>query len=364
VPELSLAELIGVLAKRGMPCALEGDPAIVVGAVNTLADAGAGELSFLANRKYQKQLATTRASAVLVPLDVPPNGGSAKLRCVDPYAAVAVAVDAIHGPRRTSRWSRRNSSGISPQAVIGPGANIAPGVSIEDEVIIGARATLYPGCFVGRGARIGDDVTLFPNVVIYDRCTLGNRVTIHAGTVVGEDGLGYAPVDGKWVKIPQAGTVEIGDDVEIGSLCAIDRATVGVTRIGRGTKLSNLVAVGHGVRIGEDCMIVAQVGLAGSVRVGDRVTMGGQVGVTGHVTIGNGAQIAGKSGIIGDVAAGQKVMGIPAIPIADARKRMALVERLPLLRSQVRKMQAEIDRLTELVGGAEAALERTPASNP
>ena len=176
-------------------------------------------------------------------------------------------------------------------------------------------------------------------------------MTIHAGTVIGEDGLGYAPVDGKWIKIPNAGSVELGDDVEIGALCAIDRATLGVTRIGRGTKFSNLVAIGHGTKIGEDCMIVAQVGIAGSVEVGNRVTMGGQVGVAGHVTVGDGVQVAGRSGILADIPADQKIMGLPAVPSGDARRQFILVQRLPAMRIQIREMQAEIDRLTQLVEG-------------
>lgn len=349
MPELSLAELVGILAEKGMPCGIEGDPSIVVRAVNTLADAGEGELSFLANPKYRKQLATTRASAVLVSNTAPPNGRCVKLRCQDPYAAVAFAVDAIHGRRQHPQWGLSDAAGISPKATIGQGANIAAGVSIEADVVIGVKATIYPGCYIGSGVTIGDEVTLFANVVIYDGGKLGHRVTIHAGTVIGEDGLAYAPADGKWIKIPNVGSVELGDDVEIGALCAIDRATLGVTRIGRGTKFSNLIAVGHGTKIGEHCMIVAQVGIAGSVEVGNRVTMGGQVGVAGHVTVGDGAQVAGKSGIFGDISGDQKVMGIPAVPVGDARRQMILMQRLPALRTQMREMQAEIERLTQRV---------------
>ena len=351
MPELTLSELVGILAEKGMPCGIEGDPSVVVRAVNTLADAVEGELSFLANPKYRKQLTTTRASAVLVSNNAPPNGRCVKLRCQNPYAAVAFAVDAIHGRRQHPQWGLSDEADISPKARIGPGANIAAGVSIEADVVIGAKATIYPGCYVGKGVTIGDEVTLFANAVIYDGSKLGHRVTIHAGTVIGQDGVGYAPVDGKWIKIPQAGHVELGDDVEIGALCAIDRATLGVTRIGRGTKFSNLIAIGHGTKIGEDCMMVAQVGIAGSVDVGNHVVMGGQVGVAGHVTIGDRTQVAGRSGVLADIPADQKIMGLPAVPSGDARRQLILVQRLPAMRLQIRQMQAEIDRLTQLVEG-------------
>ena len=364
MPELSLSELVGILAEKGMPCGIEGDPSVVVRAVNTLADAVEGELSFLANPKYRKQLATTRASAVLVADNAPPNGRCVRLRCENPYVAVAFAVDAIHGRRQHPQWGLSDAADISPGATIGPGANIAAGVSIEAGVVIGAKATVYPGCYVGGGVTIGDEVTLFANVVIYDGCQLGHRVTIHAGTVIGQDGVGYAPVDGKWIKIPHAGYVELGDDVEIGALCAIDRATLGVTRIGRGTKFSNLIAIGHGTKVGEDCMLIAQVGIAGSVDVGNHVVMGGQSGIAGHITVGDGVQAAGRAAIMANIPAGQKIMGIPAVPIGDARRQLILAQRLPALRTQMREMQAEIDRLAQLVEGEKPPSGEKKASNP
>ncbi len=212
---------------------------------------------------------------------------------------------------------------------------------------IGRNAVIYPGCYVGPRCRIGDEVQLYPNVVIYEDCVLGDRVALHAGTVVGNDGLGYAPVGGKWVKIPQIGFVEIGDDVEIGSNCSIDRATLGKTLIGSGTKMSNLIAIGHGTQIGENCLIVAQVGLAGSVGVGNHVTLAGQVGVVGHIRIGDGATVGAKAGVVNNVPDGQTFLGAPAVPIGEMRRRLAHIARLPELNRKVKRLEKELDELRE-----------------
>jgi UDP-3-O-[3-hydroxymyristoyl] glucosamine N-acyltransferase len=179
-------------------------------------------------------------------------------------------------------------------------------------------------------------------------------VAIHAGSVIGEDGLGYAPVDGQWVKIPQVGHVEVADDVEIGANCTIDRATLGKTIVGKGTKFSNLIAVGHGTKIGEACMLVAQVGLAGSVVVGDRVTMAGQAGVVGHITIGDNATLAAKAGVTNDVAPGVTVLGQPAVPIAECKRQVASLHRLPEMRRKLRELEAEVEELRQRLDAAGA----------
>jgi UDP-3-O-[3-hydroxymyristoyl] glucosamine N-acyltransferase len=195
---------------------------------------------------------------------------------------------------------------------------------------------------------------LYPNVVLYDDTLIGDRVTIHSGTVIGEDGLGYAPVSGAWVKIPQVGFVEIEDDVEIGANCAIDRATLGRTRIGRGSKLSNLIAVGHGTHVGEHCMLVAQVGLAGSVNMGDRVTMAGQSGVVGHVKIGNEVKIGARAGVTSSVPDGETVLGEPAIPIHEMRRQVAYINRLPQLNDTVRELRKQLNEALQRIASLEA----------
>ncbi|MCH7526263.1 MAG: UDP-3-O-(3-hydroxymyristoyl)glucosamine N-acyltransferase [Planctomycetes bacterium] len=338
---VKLAELGEFLASEGFGNEIDGDPDITVSAVNTLELAQPGELTFLTNPKYTKVLPHTKASAVIVSrLEQTPDGLTA-VRCDDPYAALGTAIVHIHGYRKHPKWGIDPGAAIAPTARIGEGANIGGNVTVREHVTIGKNATLYPGCYIADNVTIGDDVILYPNVVIYDRTQIGNRVTIHAGSVIGEDGLGYASRNGKWLKLPQIGFAIIEDEVEIGACCTIDRATVGTTRIGRGTKLSNSVVVGHGSQIGEDCMIVAQVGLAGSTKLGRNVILAGQVGVGDHVTIGDNVKVAGKSAVYSDKASDTEYMGVPAIEFNAFRRQIALVHQLPKLKKRLRDLETE-----------------------
>ncbi len=341
----------------GLPNTVEGDRELALSAVNTLEAAGPGELSFLANPRYREQLATTEASAVLVDRRVELPNGVAAIRSDDPYAGLCLAIVKIHGYRQHPQWGVSEKADIAKSARIGSGANIGPWTTIAEQVTIGDKATIYPGCYVATGCVIGCGVTLYPNVVVYDGSILGDRVTIHSGTVIGEDGLGYAPVGEKWIKIPQVGRVVVADDVEIGANCAIDRATLGETEIGPGSKFSNLITIGHGAKIGPDCMLVAQVGVAGSVTAGRHVTIAGQAGLVGHLTVGDNATIAGQAGVTSDVAAGVTVLGTPAVPIAEARRQMIAVQRLPAMRRQLKDLTAEVQSLRQL-------LESQPEQNP
>ncbi len=341
----SLHELDKHLNAAGMPCEVCGIGEKRIVAVNTLDDAGPDDLSFLSNAKYVEGLKTTKAGAVIVAKDQEVPGGMTVLRAADAYAAMAMLVLHIHGWRKHPAPSTSFPAVIHPTALIGPGANIHHGVTIAENVVVGRNAVMYPGVYVADGCRIGDDCVLYPNVVLYDGSVLGNRVTIHAGTIIGEDGLGYAPVKGKWQKIPQVGTVEIADDVEVGSNCSIDRATLGKTLIGSGTKFSNLIAIGHGTKIGADCMFVAQVGIAGSVDVGNHVTMAGKVGVAGHLTIGDNAQIAAMAGVMRDVPPNMRMMGAPAVEMTEAARSMSLVMKLPEMRKQLRKLEQQVEKL-------------------
>lgn len=325
---------------------LRADGARIITGIGTLEDAIEGQLSFLSNPKYEKMLQTTRASAVVLKPTVDAPGHLGLIQVDDPYAAITLLIVECYGYRRHPGIPQDPTHArIAPSARIGENASIHPGVTIEDDVLVGRNAVIYPGCYIGPRARLGDDVLLYPNVVIYDDTILGNRVTIHAGTVIGEDGLGYAPVNGRWVKIPQIGIVEIADDVEIGSNCSIDRATLGKTRIGRGTKMSNLIAIGHGTHIGEDCLFVAQVGLAGSVSVGDHVTLAGQTGVVGHIRIGDRATVGARSGVINNVPDGETVLGEPAIPIRDMKRQVACLMRLPDLTDEVKALKKSVAEL-------------------
>ena len=345
--EKTLGELCAVLERHGMTAELVGDAHLRVSGVATLEDAQPGQVSFLSNPKYERLLDSTRASVVVVRPDQTGHDLPNLIRTADPYAAITALIVEIHGYRQHRRVQPDPQRClIDPTATIGQNASIYPGATIDQHATVGRNAVLYPGCYVGPRCRIGDDCVLYPNVVIYDDCVLGNRVTVHAGTVIGEDGLGYAPIGGKWVKIPQIGHVEIGDDVEIGANCAIDRATLGKTVIGSGTKFSDLIAIGHGSQIGHDCLFVAQVGLAGSVTVGDHVTMAGQAGVVGHITIGQDATIAAKAGVTHSVPAGETVLGQPAVPITEAKRRLVHVAHLPELQRTVKRLEKEVARLS------------------
>jgi UDP-3-O-[3-hydroxymyristoyl] glucosamine N-acyltransferase len=344
---MTLTELTQYLASVGISCQVDGDGKAEVCSVATLEDAGSGQLSFLSNPKYIKELASTQATAVLVRPDVKIDRPLNLLRCPDPYAAVTAAIVKLHGYRRHPQWGLSEQAVIAASATVGENPNIAPGVHIDEEVHIGHGVTIYPGAYIARGCQLGDDVTLFPNVVIYENCVLGDRVTIHAGTVIGEDGLGYAPVNDKWVKIPQIGNVIIGNDVEIGPNCTIDRATLGSTVISSGSKFSNLIAIGHGTKIGEDCLFVAQVGIAGSVTVGRHVTMAGQAGVVGHIQIGDNAVIGAKAGVTNTIEPDTTVLGQPAVPINDCKRQVAVVQKLPALKKEVLRLRRDLNQLLE-----------------
>ena len=341
----TLAELVQTLREHGFAAELIGDDARQITGVATLEDARAGEITFLSNPKYERLLQTTRAAAVVLRPGVSAPGPLNLIRCDDPYAAITVLIIKLHGYRQHRQPPAPSQVHIAATARVGASAKIHPGVTIEDETVIGDNAVIYPGCYIGPRCRIGDELVLYPNVVIYEDTVIGHRVTIHAGTVIGEDGLGYAPHEGRWLKIPQIGQVEIGDDVEIGANCTIDRATLGKTVIASGTKFSNLIAIGHGTRIGEHCMLVAQVGVAGSVTVGNHVTMAGQSGVAGHVRIGDGATIGARAGVTNNVPDGETVLGQPAIPIRDMKRQVAYVMRLPELNATVKRLEKRIAEL-------------------
>ena len=349
--EIRLSELSRYLDQQGFPNRVEGPGDPLLHGVNTLQEAKEGEISFLTNPKYRAQFCDSKASAAIVASDETVPEELPVLRCQDPYGAMAASVVCIHGVRQHPQWGRDPRAEIAPSARIGANANIAPFVTIDADVVIGDNVTLYPGCYVGRGVVLGDDVTLYPNVVIYDGSQVGSRVSLHAGTVVGQDGLGYAKVGGRWVKIPQAGRAVIEDDVEMGACCAIDRATLGETRIGAGTKFSDAVVIGHGTKVGRHGMFVAQVGLAGSVNVGENATIGGQVGVAGHLNIGDNVMIGAKSGVWSDIESNERYFGIPAFKWKQFWRQVAAVKELPDLMRKLRRLEKELETLRARLDG-------------
>jgi len=312
---------------------LTGDPDLDVTSAGTLEDAKSGQISFLANPKYASQIETTKASAVIVGENVK-SDCVALLKAKDPYYAFRQAVIALNGFRK------HPFSGVHPLAYVDATATVGEGTLI------------YPFCFVGPRAKIGRDCILYPNVTVYDDCVLGDRVALHAGCSIGQDGFGYAThaLPGQAPahhKIPQAGNAVIEDDVELGANCAVDRATLGSTVVGRGTKFSNGVIIGHGSKIGAHCLFVAQVGIAGSVNVGNYVVMGGQVGVAGHLKIGDQVQIAAQSGVMTDLESKQNYLGAPAMPISQARRVYTHFANLPELVNRLKELEKKVAELGE-----------------
>jgi UDP-3-O-[3-hydroxymyristoyl] glucosamine N-acyltransferase len=304
----------------------DGDRGRQVSAVAPLAEAGEDQLSFLSNRKYAEQLARTKAGAILVPKNL--EGEDERwIRVDDPYFAIA---------RIMTRWfsARPRPKTVSPLASISPsarlGTNVAVGpfTTIGDNVVVGNNVTIFQGVSIEAGSTLGDDSIIYPNVVIYDGTRIGRRCVIHAGVIIGSDGYGFAMHEGKHHKIPQIGIVRIEDDVEIGAGTTIDRAALGETVIGEGTKIDNLVQIGHNVKIGKHCLLVSQVGIAGSTELGDHVFVAGQSGFSGHLKIGHRVQVAAKSAVLADVPDDTKVMGSPAIPFNEFARRQAALKRL------------------------------------
>lgn len=347
--KVKLSELCGVFTRLGFESHLQGEDRSVHG-VNTLSDAVDGELTFLSNPKYLNGVANTKASAIIAQPQVELPTAISSIRCKDPYGAVTVAIVTLHGHRKHPQWGRSPAATIDPTATIGANPNIANGVTIAARASVGDNSTIYPGCYIAEGVRIGNDCTLYPNVVIYDRCVLGDRVTIHSGSVIGEDGLGYAPQGEKWIKIPQVGRAVLGDDVEIGANCTIDRATLGQTEVGSGTKFGNVIVVGHGTKVGPDCLFVGLVGIAGSVNIGRHVTLAGQVGIAGHLSIGDGASVGAQSGISGDIESNSKVFGSPALPMEDARRAYMVIPKLPEWTKRIKELERQVAELQSRVG--------------
>ncbi len=341
---------------RHLGCELRGPADVEIRRIMPIQEAQAGDLTFLANPKYRRYLATTKASAVILGANEP-EVPLPSLRAADPYAAFARAIDLFFTP--VPRWQ-----GVHPTAVIhatakiGPNASIGPYCVIGAGVVLGARAHLEAHVVIYPEAQIGDDFLAHSHAVVRERVVIGNRVILQPGCVIGGDGFGFVlSSDGPARRITQAGTVIIGDDVEVGANTTIDRAAIGATRIDRGVKLDNLVMVAHGCFIGEGTAIAAQSGLSGSTRVGRYVRLGGQVGSAGHLTIGDGAQVAAQSGVHNDVPAGAVYGGTPAVDIRRWRRDFAALQRLPEALQRLRRLEAEVRKLMSDTGGDTSAEE-------
>ena len=313
-----------------------GSPDTDITGVAGIEDAGPGELTFISNPKYASRAKTTRASAVIVGEGFPPVA-TAMLRSKNPYLDFARALELFH--KRPDYSPQIHAMAVvHPSAKIGAGAHIGPYVVIEEDVEIGGNAVLLAHVVIYRRAKIGDNFFAHAHSVVREFCRIGNNVVLQNGVVIGGDGFGFAKDgSGHWHKIPQARPVVIGDDVEIQSNACIDRASVGETRIGRGTKIDNLVQVGHGSHVGDDSLLAAQVGIAGSTEIGNKVILTGQVGVVGHCKVGDGAIVTPQSGVAGDIPAGAIVSGAPAVDHRLWLKYSAALNRLPELLKLLRK---------------------------
>ncbi|MBL8862029.1 MAG: UDP-3-O-(3-hydroxymyristoyl)glucosamine N-acyltransferase [Planctomycetes bacterium] len=330
---------------------LDGDPGLGIDGPATLADAGPREISFLANPRYAPQLASTRAGAVILAQDHPrPRAELSVLRCADPNRAFTAVVQLFAPEREPAPRGIHPSAVVDPRAEVDAEASIGPGCTVGAFARIGPRAVLVAGVHVGPHARVGEGTVLHPGVVLYDRVSIGARGLVHGGTVIGSDGFGFDPTATGWAKIPQVGTVEVGDDVEIGANCTIDRGRFGPTRIGHGVKMDNLVHVAHNVVVEEAALLIAQVGVAGSTRIGQRAILAGQVGVAGHALIGAGARIGAQSGVAGEVPPGADYFGSPARPRGEALRSWMIVAKLPELQQKVRDMARRLAALEAALG--------------
>jgi UDP-3-O-[3-hydroxymyristoyl] glucosamine N-acyltransferase len=335
---------------RKLGCVLEGNPDVEIRGVAGMDRAEEGQVTFLANPRYSPMLKTTRASAVLVEAGVTleREDGSkplAALRTQNPYLAFAQALEFFYQPPVYEPGVHRTAM-LAKSARIGEGAHIGPYCFVDEGAEIGPQAVLHSFVTIYRGAKIGANFFAHAHAVVREGCILGDRVILQNGAIVGGDGLGYAKrADGTWHKIVQSGPAVLEDDVEVQANACIDRATVGETRIGRGTKIDDLVLVGHASQVGAHTMLCGQVGLAGSTKIGDGCILAGQVGTAGHLSVGDGAVITAQSGVPNDVPAAARYSGYPAVENREWLKMMAALQRLPEL---VRKVAGIEERVEEL----------------
>ena len=322
---------------------LHGEADREVQEVAGLETAGPGELTFAEDAKSLGLAAASQAGCVLVPADCSLPGRTT-IGVENPKLAFVRAAQALCPPRKFP-------PGVHPTAVVAADARLAedvavsPCVVIESGVEVGQGTYLGAGVYLGEGARVGAQCTLYPRVCVYPEARIGNRVILHSGVVVGSDGFGYVFADDHYERFPQRGSVVIEDDVEIGSNSTVDRGSLGVTVIGRGSKIDNLVQIAHNVKVGRHCVIAAQTGISGSAEVGDYVVMGGQVGVADHIRIEEGVMIGGQAGVFGTIRKGTKVWGTPARPLDEFKKVYAHLAKLPSLAGKVKEISRQLSEI-------------------
>jgi UDP-3-O-[3-hydroxymyristoyl] glucosamine N-acyltransferase len=339
-----IAELLGVAAPAGA-----GELPVV--GIATLVEAGERDLSFLGNDRFLSQFLETCAAAVIVQkrVKLPADNRKPVLLVDDADLAAAKVAQHFAPPIWRPPEGIDPSAHVAPTAVVGEGASLGPNVVVGPGAKIGPRSILHANVVIGGDTTVGQDCELFPNVVVRERCTLGDRVVIHAGSVVGSDGFGYRWDGSKHAKIPQIGVVIIEDDVELGSCVCVDRAKFSATRVGRGSKIDNLVQIAHNAVLGPHCIMAGQAGVAGSVHLGAGVMLGGQCAVRDHVQMADGSMLGPCSGAMDDVEAKQIVTGLPAIPHRQFLREQAAMRHLPEMRSEIRKLQEQVEELKKLL---------------
>ncbi|MEM9186985.1 MAG: UDP-3-O-(3-hydroxymyristoyl)glucosamine N-acyltransferase [Planctomycetota bacterium] len=338
----------------------QGDNGQKLSGAGPIGDVSAGQITLIDHADRLPLLAKCSAAAVVMP-DQLEVAGLPSIVVADVHQAFATIVAYFHPPRVAEPVGRHPRATIAPSAKFAKSAQVHAGAFIGDDVVLGERTTVHAGAVVMAGCQLGDDVTVFPNATLYEETVVGDRCLIHAGAVLGAYGFGYSQQDGRHKLAAQLGTVELGDDVEVGAGATIDRGVYGPTRIGEGTKVDNLTQVAHNCQIGRHNLICSQVGIAGSTTTGDYVVMAGQAGVRDHVHIGDGAQLGAMCGVSNDVAAGQSVLGAPAVPVRDQKLRFAAIAKLPEMRKEFKALRKQVAELEKQFAAAIQAQSQSAA---
>lgn len=327
---------------------VEGNADIQVASFGKIEEAKEGQLSFLANPKYEDYLYSTGASVIIIneQLQLRQPVSATLIRVADAYTAFATLLAKYQALQQQQLQGIEQPSYIASSASIGEGVYIGAFAYLGIQVKIGNNSKIYPGVYLGNNVVVGDNCVIHPGVRIYHDCKLGNKVTIHSGTVIGSDGFGFAPqADGSFQKVPQIGNVVIEDEVEVGANATIDRATIGSTLVRKGAKLDNLIQIAHNVEVGYSTVIAAQAGVSGSTKIGNGVMIGGQAGIVGHIQLGDGAKVNAQSGVSKSIEAGKAVTGSPAYDYTSALRSQAVSRKLPDLEKRVKELEALVKQL-------------------
>ncbi|WP_373810572.1 UDP-3-O-(3-hydroxymyristoyl)glucosamine N-acyltransferase [Porphyromonas macacae] len=340
IPEFSVEQIAAVVGGT-----IEGDPSAKVSAFGKIEDAKSGDLTFLANEKYESFIYTTKATAVLVNKTFEPREKieAVLIRVPDAYAALAQLLQMMQQAEKADQ-----PVGIHPTAIVAEGviipedAYVGAYAYVDRGCVIGSGCCIYPYVYIGKGVQIGEQTEIYPHATVYSGVKIGRRCLLHAGVVIGADGFGFAPEEDGYHKIPQLGGVILEDDVEIGANTCVDRAVMGNTIVSKGVKLDNLVQIAHNCVVGKHTVMAAQAGLAGSTHVGEWCQLGGQVGVAGHLKIGNHVKAGGQTGILGNIEDGKNIMGSPAMEAGKAMRTYVQLSRLSELEKRVKELEKKL----------------------